>query len=358
MSTAQRRQPLAVIERLLAQPYRFDFVQAVRLLEQWFMQNEDEPGGDVVATRLLFRNSLSLAFPSSEIESLLLIDETPLEAGSQLRVPPRRVDITPAFMGLLGVAGTLPSHYTEQIARRELFDKDRAARAFLDIFQHRAVLLFFKAWRKSRLALQYEFDRNRHFTPQVLAFGGLGFKGLRNRLADTPGPVHDESLAYFSGLLQQRQMSAPHLARVLADYFSVPVKAEQFVGRWFDLPNDGVSRLGLSQARLGTDAVLGERVWQRDLRVRLTFGPLDKTRHKSFLPGGSAAAALKKLLTLLTGVSLEYEVSLRLKAEAIAPLQLATRSGASAALGFNTFLVSKPGQDDRQDVHYDIHAAA
>ncbi|MCV4753787.1 type VI secretion system baseplate subunit TssG, partial [Escherichia coli] len=86
--------------------------------------------------------------------------------------------------------------------------KDTAARAFLDVFQQRAVMLFYEAWRKHRLALQYEDDRKRHFLPHVLALPGLGQDALRQRLRERAGRVSDESVAFCSGARQQRARSA------------------------------------------------------------------------------------------------------------------------------------------------------
>jgi type VI secretion system protein ImpH len=366
MSTAQRPQPLGVIDRLLEEPYRFGFFQAVRLLERWFVQQERLSSAEVLGKRLRFRNSLSLAFPASEIAHLNPVAaqrEEPAEAGEpddrrQSR-DVERIDLTPAFMGLLGVGGTLPAFYTELFANRELYQKDSAGRAFMDIFLHRAVVLFYQAWRKHRLPIQFEADRKNHFLPMLLSVAGVGHASLRDRLHARQGGVSDDTLAYFSGALQRRPMSAAVMQRVLQQYFAVPVKLEQFVGRWFQLPEDNQTRLGLGSAQLGMGAVAGERIWQRDLRMRLTLGPMPRDKFKRFLPGGEGALALRELLTMMTGVSIEYEVRLALRAKDVQGVRLGGPPGATGArLGWDGFLVTRAANDDRADAGYDIHALA
>ena len=120
MQTAQRRIDPGVVEQFLDEPHRFEFFQAVRLLEKWFAQQSPSTvgrSGDIVAQRISFRNSLSLSFPPSEIHGAQSYDDeglplkekaqrtTALEAGSL-----DKVDITPAFFGLLGGQGALPLH--------------------------------------------------------------------------------------------------------------------------------------------------------------------------------------------------------------------------------------------------------
>src|SRR5690606_36205133 len=109
--------------------------------------------------------------------------------------------IIPAFMGLLGAAGALPVHYTERLAEREA-RRDRAARAFLDVFTSRALVLHYEAWKKYRLAMQYELDRRERFLPLVLSLSGLG-AGLRDRLSDEAGGVFDEAIAQYAGAVRQ-----------------------------------------------------------------------------------------------------------------------------------------------------------
>jgi type VI secretion system protein ImpH len=373
-----------VIARLLAEPHRFAFFQAVRLLERWF--GKVEPGGSaaVLSMRLRFRNSLSLGFPASEIahmrvieaprlpvelglpavaDSLGDIDEPatdeadPATAQGPCAAAIARIEMTPAFMGLLGSGGALPIYYTELLAQRETYHRDTAARAFLDVFQHRAIALFYQAWRKHRLPVQYESDRLQQFLPLVLAVAGVGQRSLRDRLHGNDGGVADETLAFYAGLLQQRPVSAPVIRQIVSEYFGVQVALEQFVGRWFHLPPDSVSLLGRANASLGAGATVGERVWQRDLRMRLTIGPMPLATLHRFLPGGSAALALRELLSMLTGVSLEYEVRLALRACDVRSATLGSAAG-GARLGWDSFLLTRPGTRDRHEPGYDIHALA
>ncbi len=360
MHTAKRRFEPAVIERLFAEPFRFQFFQAVRMVELWLRRNGVAQEG-AIANFMRFQNSLTLRFPASQLDSLRpepreILPTAPALAealhGKQLRY----LRMTPNFMGFLGSAGALPAHYTESIAAHQLYEKDEGPRAFLDAFSTRSLSLFYEAWRKYRLELKYQVDGQDRFLPLLLALGGLGSKGLTQRLGGGAagahsGAVRDESLAYFSAALRQRPASASTMARVLGEYFRVPIEATQFVGCWCEVPGQQQTMLGGAQAQLGATAMIGSRVWQRDLRMRLTIGPLRRTDFDAFLPGGSAALALDKLLTMFTGVSLEYEICLMLRAEDVAGASL----GAGARLGWDSFMPGDSAGEDRADVRYFIH---
>ncbi|HET8870295.1 MAG TPA: type VI secretion system baseplate subunit TssG, partial [Aquabacterium sp.] len=149
MPPTQRIDATGVIGRLLATPQQFGFFQAVRVLDRWL--DIEHPNGRGI-DRIHFRNSTSLSFPASEIEALSLhVEFGRHESAASALVSPTQVDrvtLTPAFMGLLGVSGTLPTFYTEAISQRELYQKDHGPRAFMDFFSHRAVHLFYGAWKK------------------------------------------------------------------------------------------------------------------------------------------------------------------------------------------------------------------
>jgi len=355
MRTAHRRIDSGLIDQLLEAPQRFEFFQAVRLLDCHFRRHRPgrpDAAGEAVSERIRFRNSLSLAFAPSQIEALET-DHGEAQAGTP-QVGPHRVTLIPSFIGMLGVHGVLPAHYTERIAERERFHRDRAARAFLDLFSNRSVGQFYQAWKKYRLPVQYEADRHKHFLPVLLALGGLGFATLRDRLRAAPGSIDDESIAYFAGVLQQRPLSAAALQSMLAGYFGAPIRVEQFVGRWYLLPPGQRSCLGGTNALLGRTALVGERVWQRDLRVRIHVGPLARTRYLAFLPGGEACAALGKLLGLAAGPSFEYEVRPILRAADVLPACLDARG--RVRLGFDAFVCTRASTRDRSDTAFDIQS--
>jgi type VI secretion system protein ImpH len=370
MPAPQRRRPVSVIDQLLADPHRFQFFQAVRMLERWFVRHRDADPREAVDKHLRFRNSLSLSFPASEIAALVPVygpapDGEPgvvsIEDAEALMARLQGVEITPAFIGLLGTGGALPLHYSETVARREMYHRDTAARAFFDLFTNRAAALFYQAWKKHRLPLHYEADRKNRFLPLMLSFAGMGQGPLREQLhADTGGAAREEglsevSLAYFAGVLHQRPASAKVMERVLADYFGVSVAVTSFVGRWYKLPREARTSLGLANAGLGVSTVAGEKVWQRDLRLRIALGPLSGRAFDDLLPGGRGARALRQLVSLMTGVVFEYEVRLVLRREEAQGMALSAdrRNG---RLGWDSWLQSRPPEQDRADAGYEILA--
>lgn len=362
MQTEKRRFKPAVISQLAAEPHRFEFFQAVRLLENWLKQNgvaADKPLTDYIR----FRNSLSLQFPASQIEALQITRKTadePDDTRSPTAITPavqdvQNIIITPAFMGFLGGNGTLPNHYTEQISAHAVYGRDDAPRAFLDVFSSRAVSQFYQSWCKYRLALGYERHDKDRFLPLLLSLSGLGHAGLQARLQQGKQGVEDASIAHFAGVMRHRPVSAVVLQRMLAAYFAVPVKVVPFIGNWYRVPESQQTSLGKHNAMLGVTAMAGERVWQRDLRIRIELGALDKDQFEQFLPGGKSALALDQLLMLLTHHEFEYEIKLILAACHVHGSRLGGERG-NARLGWDAFLVSLPVTENRCDICYTINA--
>lgn len=342
MSGAKRRFGPAVGQQLLEQPQRFGFFQALRLLEQLYSRH-GVGATDVHAHRIRFRNSLSLAFAAGEIESL------DVEAAAVEGQPPVQVCITPAFIGLLGQAGTLPLAYTERLAEREAVHRDHTGRAFLDIFNQRAVSLFHAAWLKHRPALQQAPAGADRFQDLLLALAGMGMAQRRDVLGQDDGAVFDQSIAHYAGLVRRRPLSAVAMQRVLADHFGLPLRVEQFVGAWYPVPVDQQTRLGQPGATLGRGALCGDRLHQRDLRLRLCFGPLRRRDFDTLLPGAPGARALARWVGLLGGIGFEYEVRLLLHADDVRPVSLC---GSGGRLGLDAFLISSPTGEPRGDTGY------
>ncbi|MBW8901557.1 MAG: type VI secretion system baseplate subunit TssG, partial [Massilia sp.] len=266
-----------LIARLLAEPQRFEFVQAVRLL-LLALAEQGIPEQRALARHLRFPNSLKLAFPPSQ-----------LEAAAQ---DAHGYRLTPGFMSLLGAHGALPLHVTERILALPADGGEAdAARAFLDMFSTRMVALWYRAWQKYRVEYLVAGPRDA-FLPMLLALAGVPAGG-----AFAADGVPDTALAACAGLLRRRPVSAAVLGRVLSGHFGVPVRVQEGVGHWDRLAPSEQSVLG-ANALLGRSALLGARSWRPDLRVRVRIGPLDRPRYDDFLPGAPGARALRTLLGL------------------------------------------------------------
>ena len=135
-------------QKLFEEPYRFEFFQAVRLLEKIYPERkavgqEAMPHDEIVR----FRSHVSFDFPASEIFKLEeSVDELTEE---------KKLEMFINFMGMVGMSGVMPLPYTELIATRARY-KDFSMWAFLDMFTHRMVSMFFRAWEKYRFPIGYE----------------------------------------------------------------------------------------------------------------------------------------------------------------------------------------------------------
>ncbi len=367
MPSTKRRVDPSLIDRLREEPHRFEFFQAVRLLMNHYRKDAD-PGQDldILGQVIQFRSSVSLAFPASEIESLDFEADQPgtsdgteelgvIDRRKNKRMRFRKVSITPSFIGLTGPMGVMPRHYTHYVADREMYHRDKATRAFLDIFTTRAVALFYQTWLKHRLHLQFEADRKNKFLPMILSLSGMGLSGTRGRLEGDATGIADDTLAHYASALRERPQSVQWFSRVVADYFRVQCKVEQFIGQWFQLPERELTRLGAANCGLGTTAFCGGRIWDRNTKVRLTVGPMRRAQFDAFLPGSRAAENLKQFFKLMVGATFDCEVCLILDKRDLAPASLGSLSSGTR-LGWNGWMQSHQHTADSHDVAYLISA--
>jgi len=363
---------MVVIERLLADPQRFEFFQAVRLLLLW-LEERGVPPQRALERHLRFPNSLSLRFPASQVEALAL--ERQSDAAKSAGAASPQFRLTPSFMGLLGAHGALPVHVTEQIQAWQASQAGaqgadavnaEAPRAFLDIFSTRLLALFYGAWKKYRVehAIAGPADT---FLPLLLALAGFA---PAHAAASAPGSasacvsglqalqldgIDARALALYAGALRQRPASAAVLGRILSDYFGVPVAIQEGIGHWDRLAPVEQTALGGVNAVLGQAALLGASCWRPDLRVRVRIGPLDSRQFARFLPRAPAASALRTLLGLFAAPALAYEIELVLRRSELRALRLGERSG---QLGLDSYLVTTPATLDRADMRYELRPLA
>ena len=321
-------------EKLRREPFAFDFFQAVRLLERLLPERTSvgrfaHPDTEVAR----FAAHPSLAFPASQIQAVHCPED-------------HAVKMIVNFMGLTGPLGVLPNPYTSLIIER-LRASDSSPRDFLDIFNHRIISLFYRAWRKYRFDVAYEQGERDLFSRHLLSLIGLGSEGLRDRQA-----VSDDALIYYSGLLAQRPRTAQALQQILADYFDVPVEIEQFAGAWYRLDRETQCRLAEESSEsgeLGFGAVVGDEVWNQQSKVRIVLGPLKLERYVDFLPDGQSWQPLEAWVQFFSNDEWDFELKLILEGEQVPACILGAEGASGPQLGWVSWVKSAPFRRDPDD---------
>ncbi|SFL64162.1 type VI secretion system protein ImpH [Rugamonas rubra] len=358
MPTTPRESQPSVMQRLLDEPYRFQFFQAVHLLELC-LRRHGVPHDRAVVDYMRFRNSVSLSFPASQIEALCAESDTAIATVDQLTnaMLDKQLDgiaITPTFMGYLGVSGALPNHVTERILAAPRVERTEGTCAFLDVFSTRALALFYAASAKYRV--EYKLDDNGRdgFMPLLLELAGTTPLTAANAAA-VRGGVQDETLAYYAAVFRQRSATAGAITDVLSDYFGLPFELVPFDGCWDVMSEDLQTSLDGTNAVLGHGAILGPRRWTRDQRVRVRIGPLAKADFNRFCPTGSGAKALRVLLGMFPCAPLRFQLQPILRAQDVHDVRLGPPAPGEMGLGIDTFLVAGPQTDDRACLCYDLN---
>ncbi len=332
MATQSRAQDpdLAVSPLELAlreEPCSFEFFQAVSLLQRLarhrqpvgrFSNPEDE------AVR--FRGNITLGFPASSIQQI----EWPEDGPPEMMVN---------FLGLTGPQGILPYCYTEFVLERDKA-RDDAFQSFLDMFHHRMVSFFHRAWEKYRFAATHSMGDEDLFEHHLRDLIGLGTPGLEDRQ-----PISDDGLLHFTGLLGKHARSAQALEQILTSYFEVPVEVEQFSGAWYRIDSATQCEIGEDDSdsqRLGVGAVVGDEIWDQQSRVRVKIGPMTLDQYRQFLPDGDAYQSLKSITRFFSNDEFDFEAQLILKSDEVPRCEVGAGDAAAPRLGWITWLKSAP----------------
>ena len=158
------------------------------------------------------------------------------------------------FLGLFGPNGPLPFHLTEFAHERLHANRDPSLARFLDVFHHRMLSLFYRAWADSRKAVDLDRPTESRHSRYFGGFFGLGLPSMRDRDA-----VPDWAKLFFTGRLAAPNRNPEGLEAILAEDLGVPVKLTTFIGQWMDLPPGSLCSLGCKP---------GERAARPDHRGR------------------------------------------------------------------------------------------
>jgi type VI secretion system protein ImpH len=308
---------LTFFGELAAAPYRHDFYQTLRRIEclyaskpRWgqALRPIDEP------VRLGQDPDLSFA-------------PAPLASFESRNGAPPRLQVR--LFGLFGPNGPMPLHLTEYARERLRLAGDPTLARFCDIFHHRFLALFYRAWAQAQPHVNRDRPKDDRFTIYIGSFLGMAPASFRDRDA-----LPDLAKFFHVGALIRQVRNAEGLRHILAHFFRVPVEIEEFVGHWMRLGGGERSYLAREGTQLGLGAVLGGRVWDRQHKFRIHLGPLTLEQYESFLPGGEPLKKLVDWVRMYFSFEFDWDVRLQLKPAEVPKLTL----GGPQRLGWTTWL--------------------
>jgi type VI secretion system protein ImpH len=324
------------LQSLADAPYRFDFYQTLRRLEclhadkpRWgaALRPVDEP--------IRLGQDPDLSFAPAPLASF--------ETGRD-GAPPR---LQVHLFGLLGPNGPLPVHITEYARERLRHVGDPTLSRFLDLFHHRFLELFYRAWAQAQPHVNRDRPGDDRFASYMGAFIGVSPRAFRDR-----DRLPDLARFFHVGALMRHVRNAEGLGGVLAHFFRVPVAIEEFVGHTLELGERERTRLGREGAMLGVASVAGSRVWDRQHKFRVHVGPLTLKQYESFLPGGATLEKLVDWVRFYHCFEFQWDVRLSLQKQEVPPVKL----GAAGRLGWTTWLGTRHADSDADDLCLDAEA--
>ena len=337
---------------------RMRFLLAVELLERLNAGSPRVGGlGPAAEESIRFRHDPAMTFSAGDI-SKIEVKKKRLDPTNELSPTHNVYEVTTTFLGLTGATTPLPLYFAEEIAQE---DPDAAIRRdFLDIFHHRFIALLYRLQAKYRYANEFESNAADAWSNRILALSGID---LHDAAATSRLPRW--RLLRLAPLLANRSRTKHTLEVALEDVLEdvlegARVKVEQFVGRWVDIEERQRIKLGQRNSNLGTNCVMGVKIFDRGGKIRLVIGPLSGTAFRRFLPDGDQVQTVRSVVGLFSRDPIEFDMELVLAKDATPRLRLSMTDGSK--LGLDSWLGGREDVETRVvvDVPFDddVPAAA
>ena len=324
--------PVELYRELEERPWAYGLFAAVRWLEA---AHSDRPRVGTTARPVDEPFRLGQE-PSLQFAPSTLSEFDPGQGGRPPRLRNRAI-------GMWGPQGALPLHLTEYARDRLRNGDDSTFADFVDLFHHRLLSLFYRAWAQAQPAVSHDRPDEDRFRMYVGALFGIGPRTLRDRDA-----FPDLAKLFMAGAYSAQTRHAEGLRGILSHYFSVPVEIEEFRGQWLELPAQSVCKLGDSPetGALGQTTVVGARVWDCQSMFRIVVGPLGYDAFCRFLPGEPTMERLTAAVRGYVGDEQGWDVNVILKRNEARSVQL----GQHGQLGWTTWLLGDEPGDDLDDM--------
>ncbi|HEY1698019.1 MAG TPA: type VI secretion system baseplate subunit TssG [Polyangiaceae bacterium] len=287
-----------LMDDLLREPGRFEFVELVRLLEHALQTEVGAPSREPHSSaRIAFSHSSDLAFPVADVASL------EADGGGGARVGA-------TFLGLLGTASPLTPEWTEEVLYG---DDDGALGAFYDTFHHRALSLLFSAWKVHALEGGFDLSGSDGLSKRLRSLAGVD--GWTDAEDEALAPMAAVGLAdYQRGQPQAIDLeSAEGLLRRL--YPAWDVRLRGGIPRFEPFTARERARLGQSRNRLGDTLVYGDGSVEAQTLLRIRIGPVDGKTYESLMPGGKDYGDMERLTRRIFAGTLDVEIDVHVAPE-------------------------------------------
>ncbi|WDE01445.1 type VI secretion system baseplate subunit TssG [Thalassomonas actiniarum] len=229
-----------------------------------------------------------------------------------------------SYWGLFGCNGPLPTHLSEYALQRKIAKKDATLCEFADIFHHRLLSLYYRAWKTGQASLHFDKSTNNEFHKHISALS-------RNKSFEQQ---KQSTALLYCGLLTNKNTSLAVIEQILAHQLAVTTKLLPLQGQWLQIDAKDLSLLGKSNSHLGKSAINGRHVFDRLNKICLCLSRLSLRQYLSFLPREAGHRELRSLVNLLVPEEMTIEVQLTLRPGHATSSHLKNNTH----LGFNSWL--------------------
>lgn len=299
-------------KRLKEKGYEFGFFQAIRLLENAYPERAKVgyigPFSDE-CVRLKPNNSLG--FAASDVQRIEYDDKSDIRD---------HWHIFENFLGLYGPNSASPIFIAESIVQC-ISDED-PLREFFDIFNHRALSLLYRVFKKSHFLTSISSDEDDSVSRILYALMGHDYTTSSDSWTIDPS-----KFLRYSSMLSNGSRSAAGLESIISNYFQIDnVQVVQFAPKKVKFDEFGQGRVTAdgTGGALGQSLILGNTVMDitGQFAVHLTLDSFNE--FLEFQPGKPKYKEIVFLTQMYVQNRLNFSLELELETKEIQPVKLST----------------------------------
>ncbi len=298
--------------RLIYEGYRFSFTRAIDVslvLNDIDLANISYNDLNIIAVS----GKLNFQSKYSDIHAVEgIIDDAP--------------EIVVNTNNFCGIDGILPDLYVEDYVLYNRQTKN-AVTGFFDIFNHHFSILKYLFCKKQVVSCLSTSIEHSIFGKIISSMAGFPFEEAQEDARDIPDLIFRQQFRISTqNLFWRWTRSADSLKIAIASFFKVDVDVEQFVGGFTTpVPFSELTRIGTRYSNynnLGQNTILGEKIWDSMMGLRIHIKSLKIKQYIDFLPKPSTKdrpfsklEKLKKIVKMYVPIGMKVQLMFHLQDE-------------------------------------------